>query len=142
MLGVELMVDDPNEEGIGELIARAPNVMYTKGAIDVILSRTSNLSETDKQAVAEENFRLSNEGLRVLGFAKREFADLRTLTLDDETELEYLGLMAEMDPPREESAQAVNDCINAGIKPIMSRSLRSVPKTLLTARVSHTSFMI
>jgi long-chain acyl-CoA synthetase len=28
MLGVELMVDDPNEEGIGELIARAPNVMH------------------------------------------------------------------------------------------------------------------
>ena len=110
-------------------------VMYTKGAIDVILSRTSNLSETDKQAVAEENFRLSNEGLRVLGFAKREFADLRTLTLDDETELEYLGLMAEMDPPREESAQAVNDCINAGIKPIMITGDHKVTASAIARRI-------
>ncbi|TDP58422.1 AMP-binding protein [Aminicella lysinilytica] len=28
MIGVELMIDEPNDEGIGELIARAPNVMH------------------------------------------------------------------------------------------------------------------
>jgi Ca2+-transporting ATPase len=110
-------------------------VMYTKGAIDVILSRTSNLSEADKREVAEENFRLSNEGLRVLGFAKREFDDMRSLTLDDENELEYLGLMAEMDPPREESAQAVKDCINAGIKPIMITGDHKVTASAIARRI-------
>ncbi|MGN0733279.1 MAG: cation-translocating P-type ATPase, partial [Emergencia sp.] len=41
------------------------------------------------------------------------------LSLDDENNLIFLGLIAMMDPPRTESAAAVADCIRAGIKPIM-----------------------
>lgn len=110
-------------------------VMYTKGAIDVILSRASNLSEGGKEAISGENYRLSNEGLRVLGFAKREFDDIRNLTLDDEYELSYLGLMAEMDPPREESAQAVKDCMEAGIKPIMITGDHKVTASAIARRI-------
>jgi Ca2+-transporting ATPase len=54
-------------------------VMYTKGAIDVIFSRASNLSEGRTSGKSPgRNYRLSNEGLRVLGFAKREFDDMRS----------------------------------------------------------------
>jgi len=110
-------------------------VMYTKGAIDVILNRSSNLSESDKEEIADENYRLSNEGLRVLAFAKREFSDMKSLTLNDECELQYLGLMAEMDPPREESAQAVQDCINAGIKPIMITGDHKITASSIARRI-------
>ncbi|MCP5242775.1 MAG: HAD family hydrolase [Burkholderiales bacterium] len=36
-----------------------------------------------------------------------------------ETGLTFLGLVAMMDPPREEAAQAVADCLTAGIVPVM-----------------------
>lgn len=110
-------------------------VMYTKGAIDVILERSSGLTEDEKKEITDENFRLSNEGLRVLGFARRVFDERRDLTLDDEYELEYLGLLAEMDPPREESAQAVKDCINAGIKPIMITGDHKVTASAIARRI-------
>jgi ATPase, P-type (transporting), HAD superfamily, subfamily IC len=110
-------------------------VMYTKGAIDVILQRSSNLTPEEKQEVTDENFRLSNEGLRVLGFARRVFDQRRDLVMDDEFELEYLGLLAEMDPPREESAQAVKDCIEAGIKPIMITGDHKVTASAIARRI-------
>ncbi|NLD10945.1 MAG: cation-translocating P-type ATPase, partial [Clostridiales bacterium] len=101
----------------------------------VILSRASNLSEGGKEAISGENYRLSNEGLRVLGFAKREFDDIKSLEMDDENDLQYLGLMAEMDPPREESAQAVQDCRNAGIKPIMITGDHKITASAIARRI-------
>ncbi|WP_277295414.1 HAD-IC family P-type ATPase, partial [Ruminococcus callidus] len=60
----------------------------------------------------------SNEGLRVLAFACRS-VDGPAITLADENSLTFLGLIAMMDPPREESKAAVAECIRAGIRPIM-----------------------
>ena len=61
---------------------------------------------------------LASEGKRVLGFAYKKFYR-NTLTIQDEYDLVFIGLVALIDPPRPESFQAVQDCINAGIKPIM-----------------------
>ncbi len=94
-------------------------VMFIKGAIDVILARTVNLSEAEIEGLRKENMRLSSEGLRVLGFAMKTLPEQKELTTEDEYDLCYIGLLAEMDPPREESKKAVEDCIAAGIKPIM-----------------------
>ena len=41
------------------------------------------------------------------------------VSLADENGLNFLGLIAMMDPPREESKAAVAECIRAGIRPIM-----------------------
>ena len=81
----------------------------------------TNLSKEDKEAIRDENFKLSNDGLRVLAFAQKIYDKESILSTEDEFELSYIGLMAEMDPPREESAQAVSDCIAAGIKPVMTQ---------------------
>ena len=43
----------------------------------------------------------------------------RSLTLEDEQELTFISLASLMDPPREESAQAVADCQTAGMIPVM-----------------------
>jgi long-chain acyl-CoA synthetase len=59
MLGVELMVDDPNEEGIGELIARAPNVMHGYYENDEETARTivdGWLHTGDLASVDEDGF--------------------------------------------------------------------------------------
>lgn len=60
----------------------------------------------------------SRDGLRVLAFAYKEMEDDRAITLEDENDLTFLGLVAMMDPPREESKAAVAECIEAGYKPI------------------------
>lgn len=48
-------------------------VMYTKGALDVILDRTEGLSEEEKEAVRKTNFEFSNQGLRVLGLCPQSY---------------------------------------------------------------------
>lgn len=98
-------------------IVNGSKVMYTKGAADVLTERM-NITETAKNQIREQVEQLSKQGLRILCFACKEFEG-DEITIDDENGLEYMGLIAMMDPPREESAQAVAECKSAGIKPVM-----------------------
>lgn len=98
-------------------IVNGSKVMYTKGAADVLTERM-NITETAKNQIREQVEQLSKQGLRILCFACKEFEG-DEITVDDENGLEYMGLIAMMDPPREESAQAVAECKSAGIKPVM-----------------------
>ena len=104
------------------------NIMFTKGALDVILDRVKfimtsegirELTERDKNEILDVNRGLSECGLRVLSFAYKELNQVKELTLDDEYDYIFIGLISMIDPPREESKQAVADCIMAGVKPIM-----------------------
>lgn len=98
-------------------IVNGGKVMYTKGAADVLTERM-NITETVKNQIREQVEQLSKQGLRILCFACKEFEG-DEIIVDDENGLEYMGLIAMMDPPREESAQAVAECKSAGIKPVM-----------------------
>lgn len=104
------------------------NIMFTKGALDVMLDRVKyimtsegvkEISYQDKQNIIITNKELSENGLRVLAFGYKELSEVRDLTLSDENNFTFIGLISMIDPPREESKQAVADCIRAGIKPIM-----------------------
>ncbi len=103
-------------------------MMLTKGAIDVLLDRSSwlitadgvrPLNSFDKEGVLDANTKLSQDGLRVLAFACKEMPGDDPITFDDENDYTFIGLISMIDPPREESAQAVADAKSAGIKPIM-----------------------
>ena len=102
--------------------------MITKGALDVLLSRTTKIvtsrgvetfTEDGKKEIERVNKEFSKSGLRVLAFAYKQIEEERPLGLDDENDLIFMGLISMMDPPRLESATAVADCIKAGIKPVM-----------------------
>ncbi|KYH28884.1 cation-translocating P-type ATPase [Clostridium colicanis] len=102
--------------------------MITKGALDVILERavkicTSDgvreLTYKDKEEIKKVNENFSKKGLRVLAFAYRNLNENKEITLKDEEDLIFVGLISMIDPPREESQKAVAECISAGIKPIM-----------------------
>lgn len=104
------------------------NIMITKGALDVLLDRvtsiktsngTNTFTNNDKININNTNRELSSQGLRVLAFAYKELTEDRELSLEDEDNFTFLGLISMIDPPREESKAAVNDCIKASIKPIM-----------------------
>lgn len=102
--------------------------MLIKGAPDVLLARCTSIDQngeilplTDeiRSAIVEQNREFSSQGLRVLAFAKKVLSENRPLTLEDENDLIFTGLIAMMDPPRVESAPAVADCRRAGIRPVM-----------------------
>lgn len=102
------------------------NHILTKGALDSILDRcikiatkdgVRDITDEDKKIILEQNKKYSEEGLRVLTFAYKESNE--TLSTDTEYDYTFLGLVSMIDPPREESKQAVADAIMAGIKPIM-----------------------
>nr|WP_325302201.1 cation-translocating P-type ATPase [uncultured Dysosmobacter sp.] len=92
-------------------------VMVTKGAVDVMLDRCV-ISPQERAEVERVNEEFSSQGLRVLAFACRT-VESTAVSLEDENGLNFLGLIAMMDPPREESKAAVAECIAAGIRPIM-----------------------
>lgn len=92
-------------------------VMVTKGAVDVLLDRT-RLTDEERDGILKANENFSQNGLRVLAFTYRILTQPQ-ITPADETDMEFLGLIAMMDPPRTESKQAVAECIAAGIKPVM-----------------------
>lgn len=103
-------------------------LLFTKGAFDVLLDRivkiktssgVRDITYEDKQNIINANKQLSQSGLRVLAFAYKEVPSVSTLTLEDENNYTFIGLISMIDPPREESAAAVRDCISAGIKPVM-----------------------
>lgn len=103
-------------------------VMLTKGALDQILYRSDRiltdegvvpLTEEHKKAVLAVNEKYSREGLRVLSFAQREMTGINDLTLEDENHLTFVGLVAMMDPPREESIVSVADAATGGIRTVM-----------------------
>jgi len=102
-------------------------VAYTKGAPESVLPQCTaqwtpeGAEPLDRPALLSEAQALATQGLRVLALARRSHARLPdTNALDTvENELQLLGLVALIDPPRPEAAAAVRDCLGAGITPVM-----------------------
>lgn len=88
-------------------IRRSDDVLYVKGAIEVILARSS--AGTDGVSAAATQ--LAERGLRVLAVA--------TGAGTEETELTLLGLIGIADPPRVEAIKAVAAARAAGIRTVM-----------------------
>ena len=121
-------------------------VIYVKGAVDVLLKRITHIrkygsekpeliNEEDRLYIEKQNLEFSREGLRVLAFAYKELDAEKELTLEDENNLVFLGLIAMMDPPRQESKQAVKECIKAGIRPVMITGDHKVTAAAIAKRI-------
>lgn len=104
------------------------NIMFTKGAPDILISRCENVLLGDKvvkmtkdieKDIRDQNEAYSNKALRVLAFGYKEIEDGVSIDLDSENNFVFIGLIAMIDPPREEVIHAVHKAKLAGIKPIM-----------------------
>lgn len=118
--------------------------VFTKGAPDVVLRRTEFVltaqgvvpaTEGMKQRIQEVNDHLSSQGLRVLAFAGRNLETCDSLEFEHENDLVFVGLMAMMDPPRVESAQAVADARTGGIRTIMITGDHKVTASAIATRI-------
>lgn len=119
-------------------------IMVVKGAADVMLGRSKwvqsadglmPMTEKEREDIEHQNQQFSKEGLRVLAFAYREIPEGSQITFAEEEGLTFLGLIAMMDPPREEAKAAVEECIRAGIKPIMITGDHKVTASAIAKRI-------
>jgi len=105
--------------------------LLVKGALDVLLNYCSYYQDNHKiekiNAAVIGKFnqiqdQWAQEALRVLGFAYKPLPaqDFSSSTQEElEKDLILLGICGMIDPPRDESKQAVASCFDAGIIPIM-----------------------
>ena len=94
-----------------------------------------DITREDREAILQKNLEFSQEGLRVLAFGYKEVPKDYTLSLDNENDFIFLGLISMMDPPREESKAAVADAKRAGIKPVMITGDHKITATAIAKQI-------
>lgn len=118
--------------------------MLIKGAVDVMLDRVDRIQmpdgireirREDREEIERQNQEFSQEGLRVLAFGYKDVPEGQKITLKDENNLVFLGLISMVDPPREESKAAVEQCIKAGIKPVMITGDHKITAAAIARRI-------
>lgn len=104
-------------------------VCYTKGAVEELLDLCTHILKNgkeepityqDKDQIIKTCEELSNEALRLLGYAKRTMNELPEAEDEDvEMHLTFMGMSGMIDPPKEEVKKAIDTCHKAGIRVIM-----------------------
>ena len=101
--------------------------LLTKGGPDIIFNLCSRikmngeiveLTEERLERLKAQNEEFSDQAFRVLAFAYKPI-EKDTVEVEDESDLIFIGLLAMIDPPREEVYHAVQDAGHAGIKTVM-----------------------
>lgn len=99
----------------------------TKGAAEIIIAlcnremRSGGSGEISRQELARTADSMASQGLRVLGVGVRRWPALPAeIDIDViERDLEFVGLIGLIDPPKPGVAEAIASCIAAGVVPVM-----------------------
>jgi len=109
---------------VNEETVSGESYAFTKGAPEVVLEKCSHIMENGerkeltrrkKQDIMQENDKMAEKALRVLGFAFREDIEDPFDEGNVEQEMTFVGLAGMIDPPREEVKDALKRCERAGI---------------------------
>lgn len=102
--------------------------LFVKGAPDELINQCSRISVDGKviplspelkQTLLAANEKFAKEALRVLAAAYKPLTNKPTDIEGLESDLIFIGLAGMMDPPRNEAKDAVRECKNAGMMPVM-----------------------
>jgi len=118
------------DPAIASFVQSEPYLMFTKGSPELTLARCTQihlgnhsapLTEEQRQKILAENDKMASKGLRVLGFAYKPLTEILPEGSEETSEqgLVWLGLVGMLDAPRPEVRAAVQECRDAGIRPIM-----------------------
>jgi Ca2+-transporting ATPase len=93
-------------------------ISFTKGAPDILIKHCDGVNQHELQDAINE---MASQGLRVLGFAYRKWDHIPADPVIEKAEsgLHFLGFSGMIDPPREEVYDAIKQCKQAGIVPVM-----------------------
>lgn len=94
--------------------------IITKGAPE-ILTNVCKINLSEKMKIQRENLNMAERALRVIAVAYRDVDSLpkNINTQNIEKDLNFVGLIGMIDPPREGVKEAVKTCKKAGIKTVM-----------------------
>ncbi|WP_295121156.1 cation-translocating P-type ATPase [uncultured Chitinophaga sp.] len=95
-------------------------LVITKGAAESIAPLLKDKQAADK--MMDDSSNLAKEGKRVLAYGYRILAEAPGDKPDEqaiEKDLDFAGITAMIDPPREEVKAAIAECKTAGIQPVM-----------------------
>jgi len=123
--------------------ADAHLISFTKGAVEVLLGKTSGVltsegvRDIDVQEILALSDRIAAEGLRVMAIGMRTWDEVPTALSHDKVEekLVLLGCVGMMDAPREEAKEAVALCRSAGIRPVMITGDHPLTAKVIAQRV-------
>lgn len=105
-------------------------ISFTKGAPDAVIAlctqkyengRAVAMTKADREAAVYDNKNMADRALRVLCAAYRIYDEMPQDTEPQalEKDLTYIGLVGMIDPVRDEVIPAIQQCRNAGIRPVM-----------------------
>jgi P-type Ca2+ transporter type 2C len=107
-------------------------VAYFKGAPSALLAHATMiatvdgeraLNDSDRQAIRKTIRRYDRGAMRVIAFGRRPLPSAAALdvphTLETARNMVFLGMMAVLDPPRQEVEEAIRTCHRAGIRTMM-----------------------
>jgi magnesium-transporting ATPase (P-type) len=121
-------------------------IAYVKGVSTDLLSRCTMIAtatgeriitDRDRQAIKKTLHRYQRDAMRTIAFARRALVstDPRASRIDDVAyDLVFLGIIAVVDPPRQEVAEAIEACHNARIRTIMLTSDDTISATSIARR--------
>jgi P-type Ca2+ transporter type 2C len=106
------------------------NISYVKGSPDTMLDlcdsidiegKVVSLTNIQKEKIRTGYDQMSSQALRVLAFAYRDMknVDPNKYIQEAEKNLVWVGMMAMIDPAREDVSEAIMECKNLGISPVM-----------------------
>ena len=92
--------------------------VITKGATEAIAAM---MAGTEKDELKNREEEMAKKGMRVIGFATKELEELPAEITPEQIEkdLEFIGLVGLIDPPRQEAKDAILQCKEAGIAVVM-----------------------
>ncbi len=105
-------------------------IQFTKGAPDEVLRRCTRIwqngqavpmEKAQRERILAENKAMADQALRVLAAAQRVYDERPASNAPDELErdLTWIGMCGMIDPIRPEVKEAIGQCRNAGIRPVM-----------------------
>lgn len=95
-------------------------ILFVKGAPVKMKEIVSEKYKEQIPGWLDKNSQWAADGLRILFFGNKIFdKDPGEIKADAENDLDFLGMTAMIDPPREEVIEAIKQCKTAGIKSVM-----------------------
>ncbi|HMF73572.1 MAG TPA: HAD-IC family P-type ATPase, partial [Flavitalea sp.] len=111
-------------------------MLFVKGAPIKMSEAFSAKYKEQLQGLLNKNREWAADGLRVLFFAYRIFEQRpKEINLAVEQDLDFLGMAAMIDPPREEVIEAIKECKSAGIKTVMITGDQPLTATAIAERL-------
>ncbi|MEK7672493.1 MAG: HAD-IC family P-type ATPase [Patescibacteria group bacterium] len=99
-------------EGKKEILVKGALEQVIKKCSHILLNgKVQKITPAEKKKILDQNEKYSNQALRVLAFAYKEYDNKF-----DEENLTFVGLVAMLDPPRETVKESIKTALAAGIR--------------------------